>query len=396
MAWLAKVCLFAVFLTAAVGIAISIFDNRIAGASRDHKGFFVSILEPIYLALLKAFVVSYLALIAIVTAVVIYFSFYALIWSFAAPPEFAPYAILVSLWLGISGLIVLPVAYKKGNFDESPYSIKLSPDSEPRLFELAEDLAGRYSVSPPAEIFLTPGAKIELREPASTFDEVYSGALARLEIGLAAFQFLTATDLGILMARQFAASDDKRNPAFAFIKRLKWRLETISLNLMKTGPLIYLNPAAWLGIAAAPITDLISSGWQTSSELALDDEVAGYYGKNRLRIAIARYEIETERLRGLIIEGRLKHRSGLRKIEDLYSSMRQRGLDSASDVLTFAEKFYDIDSRFMGDDKSATIRLRLKRLPEVPDISLDINLPAHGFLNNRRKIEELMMSLLNG
>lgn len=395
MGWLVKVFIFVLLSTAAAGAVVSLLDKLIAASIQNRSRFKIAVLEPIFLASLKLFIISYLTLFTMAVFAALVVSFYALQWSFSMPPEYAPYSIILSFWLGISALLVLPTALKKGVPIEPPYLMKASPQTEPRLFELIEDISERLSTAPPEDVVFTPGAKIELRAEAKTFDDVFSGAQGRLEIGLAAFEFLSAIDLSILLARQLLTSDDEFNPLGAFINRLQRRFEIIERNVIQASPLLYLNPAAWAGIAANSIVDLISWRSQAASELILDDQVAHIYGKARLKAAIARYGIESERLRGLIIEGKLRHRSGLQRIGNVYDSMRQGGFENARELLAFSEKFYDLHHGKISFGKSGTTRLRLKRLPEIADISLDINVPAGGFLNNLRKTEELMLELLN-
>ena len=65
MGWLVKIFIFVLLATAAAGAVVSLLDRLIAASIQNRSRFRTAMLEPIFLASLKLFIISYLVLFAI-------------------------------------------------------------------------------------------------------------------------------------------------------------------------------------------------------------------------------------------------------------------------------------------------------------------------------------------
>jgi len=350
--------------------------------------------EYIFAYALKAFTILYL--ISITTlALSIPLSMLSA-WSSiqTLPLEIATILTLGLLIIGVSGLAALYVAFQKPNLTLKNY-ISVSPMTEPSLHKMIAELAEHFRIEPIDDIRITPGSEIEIKEPARTFDDVFSKRPKLIEIGLASMQLLSAGELKVIIARQFAFYESDNHPPLDFIKKLNSRLELISNNISRGGLLFMLNPAAWIAAAMRPITSFITADYLLMTEFRADEIAAEYSGSKRLTGALARYNVETERYRELIDIATDFSRSGGGVLgSNIYDIMKRPRTESTDELKLMIDQLYTGTHLGRQDRGKRYLKLRLKRLPETADSPLDINLPATTWLTDWRATENRMMKLI--
>lgn len=308
--------------------------------------------------------------------------------------EIAAILTLGLLIVGLSGLAVLYVAFKKPNLILKNY-ISVSPLTEPSLHKMITELAEHFRVEPIDDIRITPGSEIEIKELARTFDDVYNKRPKIIEIGLSIMQLLSAGELKVMLARQFAFYESDNHPPLDFMKKLNSRLELISDNMSRGGLLLMLNPAAWMAAAMRPIVSFITADYLLMTEFRADEIAAEYSGSKRLTGALARYNVETERFRELINIANDYSRTGGGVLgSNIYDVMKRPRTESTDELKLMIDQLYTGTNLSRQDRGKRYLKLRLKRLPETADSQLDINLPATTWLTDWRATENRMMKLI--
>jgi len=310
------------------------------------------------------------------------------------PLETASVLTLGLLIISLSGLLALYIAFKKPNLTLKNY-ISVSPLTEPSLYKMITELAGHFRVEPIDDIRITPGSEIELKEPAHTFDDVFYERPKIIEIGLSSMELLSAGELKVMLARQFAFYQSDNHPPLDFIKKLNLRLELISDNLSRGGFLFMLNPAAWMAMAMLPLVSAISADYLLMTEFRADEIAAEYSGSIRLTGALARYNVETERFRELIDIANDYSRTGGGVLgSNIYNIMKRTRTETIDELKLMIDQLYTYANLSRRDRNKRYLKLRLKRLPETAENQLDINLPALTWLADYRDTENRMMKLI--
>jgi hypothetical protein len=248
------------------------------------------------------------------------------------------------------------------------------------------------------DLRITPGSEINIKELAETFDDVFFSEGKVVEIGLSSMELLSAADLKLLLARQFAYYAENNNPPSAFIKRAKNRFESMGDNIHQGGFLLMLNPIAWLCFKANYIIDSITFYYQVMAEFRADQMIAHYSGPMRLSHALAQYGVKTEMYRELIdiVNNRVPGKPAVLE-SNIYDSMRSAQFETTDELKTMIAHLFKDSDLARGDIGKKTLKLRLRRLPETPEMpNPEFRKPAVAYLKDWRVTENRMMKLLQG
>jgi len=311
------------------------------------------------------------------------------------PSEMGYFTILSIGLVAIGGLVTFAVAIRHKRNVLDTY-IPISPESEPELFELIRLLSAQYDVKKVNDVRITPGSEISLSESVVTFDDVLAGNTKVVEIGLSAMELLNASDLKVLLARQFAYYAESNEPPMAFIKRFKSRLTAMNNNLMEAGFLLMFNQTAAMIMPSTSLIDWLTGDYQTMAEFKADESVANFTGTNRLTHALARYGVETELYRDIIDMVDNRSRGQEAPLEgNIYDSMRRAQGETTDQLRIMVDHLFQDDALARGDIGKKTLKVRLRRLPEAPDIPMWENKRhALSYLKDWRGTENRMVRML--
>ncbi len=297
--------------------------------------------------------------------------------------------------LSISGLIAFVLGVQRKHL-ESPVNLPVDHINEPELYSLVNSLQRFFEISDIKSIRITPGSEITVREHVETFDHVFYSGDKIVEIGLSSMELLSASDLKVLLARQFAQYVENDSPPIALIKRLKVKLAMMNDNILSGGFLLTLNPVAWVVMASAAAIDWLTSDYQAMAEYKIDQVTIEYSGVNRLSHALARYGVETELYKELI--GLVDSRDRANRIPfegNIYDSMRRAQAETTDQLRVMVDHLFSDSALSGGDIGKKTLKLRLNRLPETPTIpTMDVKRPALAYLKDWRSTENRMIKLL--
>ncbi|MCP4582442.1 MAG: hypothetical protein GY839_12595 [candidate division Zixibacteria bacterium] len=351
--------------------------------------------EQLFLISLKSFSVIYLISISVVAVSIPL----VLIYSWSAiqtlPDELPMAAAIVLIVISLGGIAALTVAFRKPMRSLKTY-LPILPEAEPTLHKMILELSDHFELEPIEDIRITPGSEIEIKEQVQTFEDVFSDCSKYIEIGMSSLELLLASDLKVLMARQFAFYEESDDPPACFIRKLDYRLQTISDNLLDVGFLVMLNPVAWMAMGMRPIISQLTSDYLLTVEFKADEAVAEYSGSQRLTNALARYNVETERFRELIdIANDFSRAGGGMLGGNIYDVMKRAKTESTDDLKVMIEHLFTETNLSRSNVSKRFLKLRLKRLPETAETPIDFNRPAITWLTDWRQTENRMMKLIN-
>lgn len=356
--------------------------------------------ENIYLSLIKTLTVFYFAHLFLIAASLAVIAIFSLPYLLSLPSELILIILIGEAFIVLGGIIALPVALRKRYIDITAY-LPASRKTEPEISKLSDELAQRFDISPVDDIHITPGAEIEIAEDVNSLDNIFNGGLKRLKIGLSSLQFLTASDLKVLLARQFAYYDSSDESAGIVIKRLNQRLRTITENLLDFEILLAFNPVAWFAYIGKAVISNITSGYSLVSELKADNAAAEYCGTSRLKNALARYNVESELLKETINAVSSKQIYEQGDLGNIYQAMKTARFKPSDEIGEMVKYLFDDYESLARKGIGHSLKLRLKRLPEntVPsgrqtDSEPEIKYPAYTYLNNWLQTENRMMQLI--
>ena len=383
----------AVIVTAGLGMCIALLSRQMRldyEASRNTRQ---HTLEYFLLLSLKGFTIAYL--ISMLAVAVFPSMLLLLSWPvIQSLPGELPYAVTIGLALmGIGGLVAMPTAFLKKPRPSRRY-LPVDMVSEPGMYGLIAELASQFDMPMLTDIRLTPGADLRIREQAETFDQVFAGGGKIVEIGLAGLEMLNAGDLKILLARELFHFADNTNLSMAFIRRLASRFDILTENFSNSGFLMMLNPVAWMAFLAKPAIYLITEEYLVMNEFRADNQVLITSGSNRLAHALARYNVETELYRDLLNIIARSDKTGIGYVGNVYNSMRRAQVESTSELVVMINHLFKDTALTRGDAGKKSLRLRLRRLPEMPASALEINRPALVYLTDWRQTENRMIKVL--
>jgi len=353
------------------------------------------LLEYSLLNTLKAFTVMVLFSLFSLTLSIPVITYYLWLDIQTLPGEMAFGITIIMAMISISGILAFILAIRKRRMLDEVY-IKADLFGEPTLYDLVLSLGKYFEVNDVKSVRITPGSDISLREHVETFDHVFYGGDKIIEIGLSSMELLSASDLKVLLARQFAQYVDSDNPPIALIKRLKAKTTMMNDNIMSGGFLLTLNPIAWIVMAAHNVIDYVTNDYQTMAEYQADQIVIEYSGTNRLTHALARFGVETELYKDLIDIVEIRERENRIPFEgNIYDSMRRAQAETTGQLRTMVDHLFQDATLSGGDIGKKTLKLRLNKLPETPSIPIwEINRPAIAFLRDWRNTENRMLKLL--
>jgi hypothetical protein len=193
-----------------------------------------------YLGFLKIFALAIFATFGILPILGIYLTVLAFNQLIIMGDEAAFVVFGVACWLSLSGLVALIQALRRPSANNMMY-LEISSEIEPELHKLSRDLARQFRTKHIPNIHLTPDLTIRIREDIRTLDNVYYGGTKTWEIGLAALQCISAPDLRILMAKEYAYLAYGRDRSGQFAARLNKRLDLMKNNIQNGGLLLMLE-----------------------------------------------------------------------------------------------------------------------------------------------------------
>lgn len=379
--------------TVCLGLFIMLLSRQLRlNYERNHSARQI-ILEYFLLLALKAFTFAYLA--SILAAALFFPALLLSLWRDiqSLPGELPFITTFVPALLGSGGLMALLVAFRKRLFNNDGY-LPADAASEPELCSMITHLGGQFETETMTDIRIVPGAEIRIREQVETFDQVFAGGQKIVEVGLAGMEMLSAGDLKILLAREFVHYANDNNSSLAFIRRLLTRFEIMVDNLTDSSFLLTFNPVAWLVLLSKPAVLSITENYLIMNEYKADNLVLKFSGTSRLTHALARYNVETELLKDLLNIIGQSGKTGLGYVGNFYDSMRRAQVESTGDLIVMIEHLFRDTALARGDVGKRSLRLRLRRLPEMTGIGPEINRPAIAYLSDWRKTENRMLRLM--
>ncbi|MCD6162368.1 MAG: hypothetical protein J7K40_08150 [candidate division Zixibacteria bacterium] len=375
-------------------------DRRLLQNYKEYPDETQETAEFVYLSFMKTLTVFYFMDIFLITISLTVIAVLSMPHIFSLPPELSLLILVGEALFVLGGIATLPVALKKRYADTTAY-ISVSHMTEPILSKLSDELAERFDISSVDDIHITPGAEIEIAEDVNSLDNIFSGGYKRLKIGLSSLQFLTASDLKVLLARQFAYYDGSDESAGIVIKRLNQRFQAIADNIIDYEILLSFNPVAWFAFMGRTVISNITSGYSLVSELKADVAAAEYSGTSRLKNALARYHVESELLKETINTVNSKREYGQDDLGNIYQAMKGARFKTSNEIGEMVKYLFD---DYQSDARKGTghsLKLRLRRLPEkaVPvgrqeASEPDIKYPAYTYLNDWLTTENRMMRII--
>lgn len=393
MAFLLKLNLIILGTGLCLGIICFYLDRGLLGRYESRGSLSQDLFNQLYLIMLKSMALFYFTGLFMIAFSTVIFGIYSVPYILALPVEISVGLLSVIAALAVGGILALPAAFKRPIIDDSVY-LTAMPANEPALYELADEMVDHFNMPPIADIRITPGAEIQITEDVYCIDDVFDGGSKRIEIGLASLQFLTASDFKMLLARQFSSFRNGDQSLGVIVNKLNRRLKLMTDNLLAAGFIYTINPVFLFAYSAQSLVSHITRDCSLLAEINADELAAEFGGSNRLKNALARYNVETENYRGIIEAAGLRRGPGDEGLENIYDVMRNAYREPNNIISEMAGYLFSADDRKQEGIKRS-LKLRLKRLPETPENEFETGHPAYDYLSDWLGTKNKMMEVLN-
>jgi len=393
MAFLLKLNLLILSTGLCFGVVCFYLGRGLIGRHESQKSISQDLFNQIYLITLKAMSLIYFAGIFILAFSLVIFGIYSVPYILALPIEISAGLLAVIAVFALWGILAMPVAFRRPIEDNSVF-LTITQAAEPVLFQLADELADHFNMPAIADIRITPGAEIQIKEDVYSIDDVFNGGSKRIEIGFSCLQFLTTSDLKVLLARQFSFFRDGDQSLGVIVNRLNRRLQLITDNLLMAGFIYTFNPVFLFAYSGQSLISYVTRDCLLLAEIDADESTAEFSGTNRLKNALARYNVEIENHRAVIeaVDHRLD--SGYESLGNIYDVIRNSHREPIDRISEMARYMFSTDDRKQEGIKQS-LKLRLKRLPETLENTFEAGNPAYDYLSDWKMTENRMMDAIN-
>ena len=386
MPFVLKLSLFVMGLCGAFGLFVAILDKSYLRIVFVGKGIIADIFELLFIGALKIFALGFFLTLLLVPVSLISSAILELNDMIINADELSFVIFAAFAWFAISGLISLVILFRKVDRPDK-ICLETTPTDQPLLHSLVNKIAAGMNSRKADTRRLTYDSSITLREEICSLDHIYYGGKLTWEIGLAAFQYLSESDLEVLLAQeQGKYAIDGMTPGH-FTNRLLQRIELMTENLK--GSIFSLNPCWWFIRSIEALIPIALANAINAERSRIESQIASHYGLAKLNQARLRLAVESEVYRGLIPDANSKRRAGMEEMDNLYQFIRlYRGAGSpdrrAAESMILGDKKYNIFQRLV-----------LKRPAEVSYFEPLIEQSAVNYLRDGARVEQRMMSLIN-
>jgi hypothetical protein len=349
--------------------------------------------ELLYFALLKTLSVFYFAHIFFISLSSITLVYLSLPYIFLLPSELSTAVLVLEIFIIFSTIFAIVKILNK-NTDKPTSHIPITPQTEPLLFNLIDELSEYYSVPQINDVYITPGAELDIVENVHSLDDIFYGGSKKLVVGLSALQFLTASDFKVLLTRQFALHSTIDESGGLFVKRLIRRLEILVTNINNNSGIFTFVPVAWFAYLGQIVFSNITNGYTLLLELRADEETADYCGTNQLKVALSRYNVETEMLKETIAIVSSQSIDEHKDLGHIYQSIKKARFKPDDEVAEIVKYLFNDEGDYAALENKRSLKLRLKRLPETAVSEPDIKHPAYTYLDNWVQTENRMVRII--
>lgn len=159
-----------------------------------------------------------------------------------------------------------------------PRGLKVAPESNPKLFDVLNEVSRRLGSDPISAVYVTPTPDFSVHEAGSGPFGIFRRRRIML-IGISTISQLTISEFNAILAHEFAHFCHRDTFYTRFIyqvtKSLRESLEVLS----GRGILVYLNPFFWFHWWYLSSLSMLSAGFSRFREFLADRRAVANYGK---------------------------------------------------------------------------------------------------------------------
>jgi len=160
----------------------------------------------------------------------------------------------------------------------------------------------------------------------------------------------------------------------------------ITDNLLMAGFIYTFNPVFLFAYSGQSLISYVTRDCLLLAEIDADESTAEFSGTNRLKNALARYNVEIENHRAVIeaVDHRLD--SGYESLGNIYDVIRNSHREPIDRISEMARYMFSTDDR-----KQEGIKRSLK----LPENTFEAGNPAYDYLSDWKMTENRMMDAIN-
>lgn len=288
----------------------------------------------------------------------------------------------IMIWSVIKGVFVKPQA---GSF-----GVKKTVADCPRLHEMVDEVAQRVNADPASEVYVAPGAVVEVHQEGRGPFGMFGVKRRVLTIGLSAVNCMTVTQLQALIANRYARLSHRSTLYDRFIFQASQMIAQAVGSMSKTsGFLSYINPFFWFIDLYQKAYRLLASGHFRSREFLADRMAATLYGSDALTMALSKASAE----------GRLLETAVRQRVAELLDKQQTTANVYAvvrDDPVAEEEAAYE---KFLKEKRSLfashpTFRDRVEAVAELPRAQEADSRSARELFEQPEKIEKELTEFL--